>query len=328
MKNKLILLPLIILALMPPIPFDIPIPNGYVWTWVILLAGFAGLYTLFLNINNFIKAITIYLFISCFFSTAVYISFISYLFFIACVYYYVLCTRITNWDLVKRILIVIVSLNVLMFVLQYIYSDALLNFGLQDNKSFGTVGNQMHLSSMLIILTSFLMAFFERDKYTRRNYFFCILIISYVIIQQFIRRDVIHYFPIIRGQVWLETIRLTFYNWSTELFGWGMGTFKITFNEIAKLPYLARIEGAWLQPHNCWLGILFETGLIGFALILCYIVNLFKRLWDSKLYFCVIGLGFMNLNMLYHTPTRQTQCVLIMILFLVFCEYKLREIKI
>ena len=149
-------------------------------------------------------------------------------------------------------------------------------------------------------------------------------IIFIAIITYNIDHKVFMYFPIIRGKVWLETIRLTAYNGTTAFLGWGLGCFKITFNQIAKIG-VAKYEGSWLTPHNCWLQILYETGFIGFTLVLLYAVDLFHRLIANKLYSMVIGLSLICADMMVHFPDRRISTVFLIIAFLAFCEYKIKE---
>jgi len=183
------------------------------------------------------------------------------------------------------------------------------------------MGNVMRLSSLVIMITAFLMSFLKSDKYKVEKYMICVGIILYVIIQPIVRRNVFYLFPLVRGDVWRETINLAC---ERPFWGWGIGSFKIVFHQIAKIGSFAYNEGVWLQAHNCWLQGLFETGFLGFIIILSYIVNLFKCLKDRKLYFCMFGLGFASLNIMYHSPMRETQIVLILMAFLAYLERKIQ----
>ena len=331
-KKYIILLPLIILALFPPTELRIPLTSSELWIWAIFISGFLGLYTIFLKINPFVKIFSVYTFISCFFSAGPYVSFTAYIALLICIYYYIFCLKWADWEIVKRVLITIFILNVIMLLMQYIGKDYLCNFGLgkQENTLYGTLGNAMRLSSFMILITGFLMSFLKPDKYAKQKYILCIGIVVYVIIQQFVRRNVLHYFPLIRGDVWRETIRLandTTTAWYRPLFGWGMGQFKIIFPALAKIRIEAQCEGMWLQAHNCWLQALFEIGRIGFVVIVSYTINLFYRLIKSRLFFCVIGLFFISLNILYHSPTRECQNALIIACYLAYLETRIMEAK-
>lgn len=320
--RKLILLPLLILALLPNIKINIPVFNTNLWAWFILLAGFSGMYLCFLKVNIYIKILTVYTFIACFFSAMPYYSFTSYILFVGCIYYYYFCTRLEDWTRVWRVLICIFGLNLLILGMQYIGKDYLCNFGLeaQKNTNFGTMGNPMRLSSMLITIIAFFMASIKPNKYKKQKYIAIIGLIIYLIGQQFIRRKVLLYFPMIRAEVWKETLRLSL---ERPVFGWGIGTFKDLFHQISILGHNAKVEGIWFQAHNCWLQAWFEAGTAGFLIIVAYITNLYIRLIKSKLFFCVIGLTLFNLNILYHSPTRETQIVLIIACFLAFLERKI-----
>ena len=323
MKNYLILFPLVVLALFPPIETSIPIFNSESWIWVVFIAGFLGFYLWFLKINIFIKVFASYAFLASFFSSTPYVSFTSYVPLILCIYYYVLCLKKLDFNYLRNVLIVILILNLLMLFMQDIGKDYLCNFGIpaKANLNYGTFGNVMRLSSFVIMITAFLMAYLKEDEYKVEKYMICVGIILYVIIQQIVRRDVFYLFPLVRGDVWRETIRLTY---ERPFWGWGIGSFKIVFHQIAQIGSFAQGEGVWLQAHNCWLQGLFETGFLGFIIIVGYIVNLFKRLKDRKLYFCIFGLGFASLNMMYHSPTREIQIAFVFMAFLAYLERKIQ----
>jgi hypothetical protein len=205
--------------------------------------------------------------------------------------------------------------------MQGIGNDTLLNFGLKDVRCSGVVGNFMNLKSLLIIITAFLISFLNIEIKQIRRWGATIGVFLFVCLTVYaVDHKAFLYFPIIRGVVWLETIRLSF----ERLFGWGMGTFSITFNQIAHIG-VARAEGLWLTPHNCWLQILFETGIIGFTLVLLYTVDLFHRLKEKGLYSLIIGLSFICLDMMVHFPTRNTPTVLLIICYLAFCENRIKE---
>ena len=95
MRKFILALPIIFLALCPPVevlhfsPIWHYVLATHIWIWFILIGGFFGFYTLFLDINKWLKAISLYLFVSCFFSSAPYLSFISYIIFVLCLYYYI-----------------------------------------------------------------------------------------------------------------------------------------------------------------------------------------------------------------------------------------------
>jgi hypothetical protein len=308
-----------------------------IFTWLILASAFLGLYTIFLNINIYIKIIAVYLFCACFFSSAIYYSFSAYISFIACLYYYILLLRIADWNFTKRSLLIILLLNGILLFMQFIGCDTLLNFGLKNNQCSGAVGNFMNLKSLLIIITAFLISFLRIDMDKLKKWLPSIIVLL-VIAGSIYMADhkICFYFPMVRGAVWVKTIVLACYNGVTTLFGWGMSTFSITFPQLtqnvvnpegyAPGSTTAWIrEGTWLQCHNDFLQILFETGFIGFTLILLYTVDLFHRLKELKLYSLVIGLSLICADMMVHFPTRQTSTLLIIIVFLAYCEFRIKK---
>ena len=332
--RKLTIIPFVLLSLIPPMVLNIPMVSYRAWTWLILLSGFLGLYTIFLNINIWVKVITIYLFCSCFFSTAIYYSFTAYISYIACLYYYIASLK-SDWVLVKKSLIIILLLNGILFFMQIIGSDTLLNFGLTNNKCFGIIGNFMNLKSMLVIICAFLISYLHIDIKTIRRFSATAGVILLIVITIYnIEHKSFMYFTLVRGQAWIKVIELSFQRVFT---GWGMSSFAITFPQLTSVivnpegyahgSTTAWIrEGAWLQAHNDFLQILFETGLIGFTLVLLYIVDMFHRLVEHKLYAVIIGLSLICADMMVHFPTRHTSTILIIIVYLAFCECKIRRL--
>lgn len=328
--------------------------SNRIFTWLILISGFLGLYTIFLNINIWVKVIAIYLFVSCFFSTAIYYSFSAYISFIACLYYYIFCLRIADWKFVKRALLIILLLNGILLFMQFIKCDTLLNFGfgstergpgkydpttqmiIHDTGCSGIVGNFMNLKSVLIVIAAFLISFLKLNMQKLRQWIPTILVLLIIAISIYVAdHKICFYFPMVRGAAWLKAIELTTYNGATTLFGWGMSTFSITFPQlISNIKCLGYYqgsttawigEGAWLQLHNDFLQILFETGFIGFTLVLLYAVDLFHRLKELKLYSLIIGLSLICADMMVHFPTRQTSTILIIIVFLAYCEFRIKK---
>ena len=320
-------MPLVLLALMPPMALDIPMIAERWFIWLVLLSAAIVIYSaIFFKINSYIKVLSIYLFISCFSSTAIYYSYIAYILFTFCLIFYILCLKYLDWITFKKTLLTIFTLNMILLIMQFLNKDSLLNFGLNSTRCWGIVGNEMYLSGLMITIISFFIATLNPLTHKRKYYLVCLGIIAFTIIQQFIRRDVWHVFPQVRGQIWLESIRLSLYSYSTAILGWGMGTFKITFPQIAHLPMETTREGLCNNPHNFFIKVLFETGAIGFIIIISYLTNLYIRLIEHKLFFCVIGLSFLTLNMAYHGQDASNSTVLIIIAFMAFLEHKIKEI--
>ena len=287
------------------------------WVWLVMFGGVMGIYALFLRINLAIKATVVYMFASCFLSAAPYIAFTSYVVLIACVYFYIVCLQVEDWTPVRNVLLASVALNLLLLFMQAIGKDALCNFGIKDRTCFGVVGNVMQLKSAIIISVAFLIAFIK-DKGLLEWVIFTAIITA---IWYLFTHPGIKYFGYARGGVWLETIRLANMR---PWFGWGIGTYKSIFPALGKGAFIG--EGAWMQAHNDWLQILFEAGRIGFVLVMAIFVRLFSGLKKINP-FALTGLILMAIDMTVHFPTRQTQCVLIVIAFIAFCNQQINQHK-
>jgi hypothetical protein len=150
---------LILLALIPPVPLFIPNPGMMWWTVLVVVFGFLGFLTLFLKTNIFIKIIAVGGFINCFLSAAPFISFTSYLSLLASCYFYILCTKVKDWNIVFKAILAVIIYNLFFMAMQFLGKDSLLNFGLGKNiVEHGIIGNRMQLESFLLIALVLLMA--------------------------------------------------------------------------------------------------------------------------------------------------------------------------
>lgn len=313
----LALIPVIFLTLMPPVPWTIPLTDKVGWQWFIILFGFAGFYTLFLKINPFIKVISILAFINCFYSFCPYISHFAYIELVACIYLLTALTYIEDWNVVFNALWCVLFINLLLFFMQYIHKDNLLNFGLMANNCSLSVGNNMQAKSMLIVLSALLLQD-RRIKIKDGVAFVTICGLITLCIYYFFAHHVwfntIHY----RGVVWLESIRLTL---SHPFQGYGIGMFKVLFNTLGSPNIgMARAEGNWLNAHNFFVQLFFETGFIGLTSILCYLLSLYEEHRHSLR--VIAGMTLVLFTLCVHFPDRQIQVVPLLILFLAYIERK------
>jgi hypothetical protein len=346
--SYLVSIPLVGFALVPSIKFYIPMPTENLWYWYILLAGFFGILVLFIQTNIFIKVVSIGGFINCFFSSCPYISFTSYLSLIFCVYFYILCSKIHNWlPILKSLQAVFILIALLMFM-QFIGKDSLLNFGTERIRTFGTIGQHMQTASLVIVLSSiliqynlynFALAFFmilfthsiwSLFSLTVGLFFIpyainkkisvciCAALIGFLIFFAFLNKKIN---PNIANNgrlgVWSKTISLSNEHPFT---GWGIGTYKEVFPAIAKVKSFP-----WKTTHNFLIQILFETGYIGLFFITGTLAFLFYRLFKAKEYICISGLSMLITDNLVHFADRMWQAVLIIIVFLVFCEQRSKK---
>lgn len=346
MQNILTLIILAIaapLSLMPAINFFIPLPNDNLWFWLILVAGFLGFYTLFINTNVFLKIIAIGAFVNCFFSAAPYVSFTAYISIVAGCYFYVLCSRIKDWQPIFRALQIILILNVFFIFMQSIGKDALLNFGLNEPVQKGIVGQKMQMGSLSAILAAMLIS------YSRLNFAIPILIGIYcnaqwgilcaglglliytyrknkrAAISAFLAIIILFSFLAVKNKkladlsrlnVWEKTISLAL---QKPAAGWGPGTYQYIF------PALGMKK--WKMAHNDFLQILFETGIPGLILAIAMFGWLSCRLIRTGKTLCLAGLTMLMMDMLVHFPARQIQCVPIMLMFLAYCEREIRSVE-
>ena len=315
MKKKLntyiALVPIVILALMPPLGMYVPFTDKVAWTWLFLLFGFAGFTTLFLKINPYIKAFCILAFINTFFSKAPMISQFAYMEMIGCVYLYWICRHIEDWSVVFRALWAILAMNILLICLQSAGKDNLLNFGFYQASCHGVVGNVMQLKSYLFVLVALLLQSLPKIKY---NHFRIGLAIFIVAMSYFIAHRVFVSFMFARGPVWIETCIQSMQH---PFVGWGIGTYKAIFASIAQFSNPATIlEGRWITCHSDWLQMMFEFGLPGWALLIALAIDLLRKCRGILLY----GALLVGFTMSVHFPMRTTQIVPLLVLFVAYIE--------
>ena len=305
-------------ALIPPIIIIIPNPSFNIWVMMIVISGFLGFLTLFLNTNIFIKILSIGGFINCFFSCVPHECFTSYVSLLACCYFYILCSKVKNWNLIYKTVLCIVIYNLFFMSMQFLGKDSLLNFGLGKGISeHGIMGSRMQLESFLLNCLVLLMVIKGINKKWFKNYILGLFLLSFVLILCIYTNPIIHNPLSSRFPVWLATIKLANQH---PLMGWGIGSFKCIF------PALSGIRNSglpWKEAHNDFLQILFETGYTGLAVMLSIVGVLIYKL--RKNIILLIGLGLICVDMSIHFPIRVGNTVLILICFLAYCETKIKE---
>lgn len=310
-----------------------------------------------------LKVIVVYLFISCFFSKAPYLSFTSYISFIAVAYYYLLCLQLKDFVFVSKIAQAIFFLNIILLVVQQFGKDTLLNFGREIPVTFGTIGNPMWLGSLLACLSPFLfissrfnaiplgIALFLAHSVgamlsllaglallwlPRKRLWLLVPILAVFL---FLAKDKINIqYKAGRWPVWKRTIQLINQH---PFVGWGPGTYKVIFPVLSKdvaggIPGPWEYEGtkgnwiAWRQAHNCFLQIAFETGYLGFGLFSAFIGLIIYKLWKlaktKSREIALSGMAIIFVNMMVHYPSRQIQIVLYLIVFLAYCNNLIKEV--
>ena len=319
-RDYLILAPMFLLGVFPPIVgVGIPMTEVTSWLWIVMIFGAAGIYTCFLKMSIFIKAFAVLSFISCFFSSGVHISFTNYIILISCIYYHCFCAYIIDWSRVKRMIVVILALNILLMTMQILGRDALCNFGLDSTYCYGMIGNSMQLKCYLFILMAFLLAD-VRIANKKFLYSVVFLLLVSMVVYFFIDRNYF-WFKINRLPAWKETLRI---GAERPWFGWGLGSFKSVWNALTvDGPHKA--QGVWYSPHNDYLHILFVLGRLCFIAFTGYILSLFYRALKRKLYYPAIGLFIICMAMMFYFPLSQPQTILVIMCFFAYLETRIRE---
>lgn len=154
----LALIPLVIMALTPPLEFALDCTiNSTFWLWMTFLSGFLTFLLLYQKVSVWLKLLVIWCFISSFFSKAPYMSFTMMWSVIVCAYYYLLCTKIEDWEPVKKCIQAIAFFIVLLFIMQLFGKDTLVNFNHKTPVIFGIIGNRMIASTFMCVLAPFLL---------------------------------------------------------------------------------------------------------------------------------------------------------------------------
>ena len=345
--SYLVLAPVVLLSLVPAIKLAIPMPTKDVWFWYILIAGFLGFYTLFIKTNVFVKIIAIGSFINCFFSSAPYISFTAYISIISCCYFYILCSKVEHWKPIFKGLLVVLLLNVFLIFMQAIGKDALLSFGLHRTILTGTMGQNMQMGSLSVILTAFLVSFsplifalpFLIGICANSIWsLFCAGIgaFSYLLTKSkkvalivfLVAISIFSVLTVKQGKlgnlsdngrlgVWKKTIALAN---QKPLTGWGAGTYQYLFPTLGGMKTMP-----WKTAHNDFLQVLFELGYPGLLVMIALFGWLFFSLLRIKEYLCLAGLVMVAADMQVHFPMRILQIVPIIILFMAYCNYRIKE---
>jgi len=340
-------------ACVPFIYFKLTPPLSW-WPLIITCAGCAGMYLLFMEINPIIKGVSLLSFISCFFSNVPYLSFNAYVAIVFCCYFYIGAIKMKSWGPTFRMLKAVLVLNLLLIAAQFFSHDQLLNFGLTEITQFGVVGHHMQEASFIVIVSAFLIqlhpgfliipvfvALFCNSTWS----VLCIAIgtwiyfpskvwrrIAFLIFIGFVVMGVIthkfeanwsvqHYHG--RMSIWKRTIELTN---ERALPGWGLGTYKVIFPIKSGLP-----DTPVKTAHNDWLQMLFEIGYPLFILFVGVNITTFLRLLNQyredkiKYSRVLAGYSIIVVDMMVHFPMRMIQTVLLMLLFLAYCEMIVRR---
>ena len=302
------LIPVIGLSLFPPIEIGMPFTDSKLWLWLVLIFGFLGVCTIFLKINPYIKAISVYGFINLFFTTAPFISQFAYMQLIICVYFYALLLKIEDWGMVFNSLLCVLGVHAILFVMQYFHKDSILNFGLTQNTCTIAVGNAMQAKSVIIILIAILI---QKYQGLRKYLYFIYPILMLCGFAYWIDHKCWDNFCYARGGVWVASAKLS---WSHPLMGYGMGTFKILFPIMGRGRFV--MEGAWLNAHNFIVQNIFEIGLIGTGLVCSYLWTSMRKCKGLLL----LGVILVGYTLMFQFPDRMLTAVPLLLLFMAIIE--------
>lgn len=338
------------LSLIPPINFIIQNPPLEYWLWMVLVAGFLGISTLFIKTDLAVKVIAVGTFIHCFFSSIPYLSFTAYVVIVAACYFYVLCTKITDWEIVFKALQSIVILNGLILFMQVIGHDPLLNFGLFHMEHYGILGQHMQMTSFMVIIAAIL---FTVNKSYMSFAVICCLICnsswSFICLGVGIAMSCLGFnkkvtvvlllIVIVFSMGWMikdrkiitnmsmETGRAAVWKRSIELSnqrpwaGWGAGTYKDLFPPLSNL----KKSIPYRTAHNFIVQFIFEFGYPITGCLLFALGCLLYTLYIKKQWLLLSGASMMILDGLVHFPDRMIQAVPLIILFLAYIRFVMRR---
>ena len=343
--GHLALIPLVILALTPPSDFQLDCTvNSTFWLWMTFFSGFFAFLFLYQKVSTWLKLLVIWCFVSCFLSRAPFMSFTMFWSVIVCAYYYLLCTKIENWEPVKKVIQSIIFFIVLLMVMQLLGKDTLLNFNQKTPLVLGTIGNKMILSSFVCILAPFLLfnplnwviliiiSFITWSsgavlsifaglgtlawiKFKKWRLVFLTIAIVLPICYAVQTRDITTFqSPAGRRLVWIETAQLSI----KHPLGYGIGTYKILYPVLCSRTVTKQAPGReWNTAHNDWLQMTWELGFPGMILLIGWLVSIARKVKNP---IKLAGLAIIATNMVIHFPTHMVQGAFLILMFLAFCS--------
>ena len=243
-------------------------------------------------------------------------------------------------------------LNILILFMQFLGKDSLLRFGVSEILGSGILGNKMQTGSIIIVLSSLLVTInplyvifpiitfkicssagallsvfvgsfiylFDkcRKVFSKKICFgIGVSVILIFLIYAHSSGEIEQFESSGRIPVWIKSIQLTN---DCPITGYGIGTFKHLFHPLSQRPGVP-----FRTAHNFLIQILFETGYTGLLFVLSLLFCLFRKLIKTKNTLCLAGLAMLVTNGLVHFPDRCIQMVPLIIVFLAYCSYKIKE---
>lgn len=340
--------------------------NSYWWLYGFIVAALFGMFLLSTDLPQSLKFLFVYLFIGCFISMAPYISFNAFILVVAALYCFLgftKCDKEVVIDVVVAAFFVEVLLTVMQLfgrdklmnfdrvepvflgtVFQYMRFGSLLAIMtpllVLKNKFFLVPIIIMAIISAsasfgLAIIAGVSTYFFLKTE--QKLVVFILGLSSVLLFCIWDIGSVRTAFTCGRVRVWEDIVRTWVMNtsyanpdgsfalplagpvdWKSMVFGRGLDTFLPLF------PIFKHDPNPFGQAHNCHLQLVWETGVVGYSMLAAYFVNLVRRVRSRPI--LVGGLACMAVNMFFAFPTRQTQCMLMMIAFMGICEQAARKI--
>lgn len=179
-------LPIGLLAIAPPINYDIPtVVNSEAWLYRIVAAGLFGVLICWTNIHFLLKALSVYLFFSCFISQIPYLSFEAYFLIVLSLYAFWAYTKV-NYEMIFNIIEAVFWLEIIILLVQQLDRDVLMSMKpseasrqlgiatqyVESKVFYGTVFQPMRLGSLFAIMAPFLI-------YRRPFYILPLAILAY-----------------------------------------------------------------------------------------------------------------------------------------------------
>lgn len=138
--------------------YDIPlIVNSFLWMFLVVISSLLTFYTFTQKVHPALKALFVYLLVvGCFFSQVPYISFNAFMVATLTLYFYMALKK-CDFKIIIDMLQAVFWLELTFAGLHYFGKDVLMNFGKKDPVFFGTVFQHMRFSSLLCILSPFVL---------------------------------------------------------------------------------------------------------------------------------------------------------------------------
>jgi hypothetical protein len=146
-----------LLAVAPPLNYSIPVlVNSFWWLYGFIVFGLLAMYLLSTKLPDLLKVFMVYLFVSCFFGMAPYVSFNAFILAVAAAYCYLGFIE-SDYKIVIDMATAAFFVQVLMSIMQLLGHDKLMNFDRGDAVFFGTVMQYMRFGTLLAIMTPLLV---------------------------------------------------------------------------------------------------------------------------------------------------------------------------